>query len=237
MKVYALITARAGSKGVPSKNTRQLGSKPLLLWTIEAARQSSGINRILLSTEEDSIAQIGRNAGIEVPFLRPAELARDGSSHVEVVLHALAWLKNHEDQSPDYILLLQPTSPFRTADDIDNAIMLAKQTPNAPAVISVSECGHFHPYYALKLRDDGTLQYCVPSDFSERRRQEVPMAYAANGAIYLNRVDAFLNKPTFIPTGTLPYVMPAERSIDIDTSWDLHIAELLVRKPYEAGND
>lgn len=236
LSVFALVTARGGSKGVPNKNIRLLGGKPLILWTIETARQSKGIDRILLSTEDEEIARIGRDAGVEVPFKRPAELAGDESSHVDVVLHALRWLKDNEGSLPEYLLLLQPTSPFRTPQDIEAAIDLAVQPPRSPAVVSVCDCIH-HPYWARRVLPDGTLQDFLSLDLKDQRRQAFPKAYALNGAIYLNQVESFLRTRSFIPRGTRAYIMPAERSLDIDTLWDFHIAELLMRSPYGSTTD
>ena len=236
MKIYALVTARAGSKGVPSKNTRQLGGKPLLLWTIEAARSSLGVKRVLLSTEDNEIARIGRSAGAEVPFQRPPELASDAASHIDVVLHVLDWLQQKEGDLPDYLLLLQPTSPFRTSQDIEAAISLAKEPPHPLAVVSVCECDQ-HPYWAKRILPDGTMEDFVKSSHQDDRRQMLPKVYVLNGAIYLNRVDSFLRDKTFFPAGTLAYVMPRERSLDIDTPWDLHVAELLIRNPHHANAD
>jgi CMP-N-acetylneuraminic acid synthetase len=231
MKVYALVTARAGSKGVPGKNTRHLGGKPLLVWTIESARRSTNVHRVLLSTENHEIAQIGRSAGAEVPFERPFELASDAASHIDVVLHSLSWLKQNDGALPDYLLLLQPTSPFRTSQDIEAAISLAKEPSHPPAVVSVCECVH-HPCCAQRILPDGTLENFVRHDLPDERRQALPKLYVPNGAIYLNLVQSLINTRSFQPPGTRAYVMPPERSLDIDTPWNFHIAELLVRTPY-----
>lgn len=236
MKVYALVTARAGSKGVPSKNTRQLGGKPLLLWTIEAARSSVGVKRVLLSTEDEEIARLGRSAGVDVPFQRPSELASDTASHIDVVLHVLDWLQQNEGELPDYLLLLQPTSPFRTSQDIEAAIALAKEPRDPPAVVSVCECEQ-HPYWAKVILADGTMEEFVKNTLHDGVRQMLPKVYTLNGAIYLNRVDSFLRDKTFCPTGTLAYIMPRERSLDIDTPWDFHVADLLIRYPYYTNAD
>lgn len=236
MSVYALVTARGGSKGVPRKNLRLLREKPLLVWTIDTALQSSAVDRILLSTEDEEIATIGLDAGAEVPFRRPAELAHDTSAHIDVVLHALGWLKDNEGSLPTYLLLLQPTSPFRTYQDIDAAIDLAGQPPGAPAVVAVCECVH-HPYLAQRILPDGTLGDFARHDLKDDRRQALPKAYVPNGAIYLNRVESLFNSRSFMPSGTRAYVMPPERSLDIDTPWDLYIAELMLKNPYGSVSD
>jgi CMP-N,N'-diacetyllegionaminic acid synthase len=211
-----------------------LGGKPLIVWTIEAARVSTRVDRVLLSTEDDKIARIGRDAGAEVPFKRPVELAGDESSHPAVVLHALQWVKDHDGFSPEYVLVLQPTSPFRTAQDIDAAIDLAMQPPHPPAVVGVGDCVH-HPYWVRRVLQDGTLQDFINVDLKDQRRQALPKAYVLNGAIFLVRVDSLVRTQTFIPPGARAYIMPPERSLDIDTPWDFHMAELLMRSPYRSS--
>ena len=201
ISVLAVVTARGGSKGVPGKNIRLLGGKPLIVWTIEAARASTRVNRVLLSTEDDEIARIGRDAGAEVPFKRPAELAGDESSHPGVVLHALQWVKDHDGFSPEYVLVLQPTSPFRTAQDIDAAIELAMQPPRPPAVVSVYDCAH-HPYWARRVLQDGTLQDFMKVKLKDERRQALPKAYMLNGAIFLIQVESLVREQSFIPQGS-----------------------------------
>ncbi len=228
MSVVALITARGGSRGIPGKNTRLLGGKPLIVWSIEAARQCRSVARVLVSTDAPAIADIARAAGGEVPFLRPPELARDDSSHLSVVLHALDWLRDHEQIAPDYLLLLQPTAPFRTAADLDGAAALARAR-NADAVVSVCEA-RTHPLLTKTIQPDGTLEDFIPRTLAYERRQDFPPAFMLNGALYLNRSASLRATGTFRPPGTLAYVMPAERSVDLDTLADWELAELLLEK-------
>jgi CMP-N-acetylneuraminic acid synthetase len=189
------------------------------------------VDRILLSTEDEEIASIGREAGAEVPFRRPAELANDTSSHIDVVLHALRWLEENEGSAPDYLLTLQPTSPFRTKQDVEGAIDLARKSPESPAVVAVCECVN-HPYFAQRILPDGTLEEFTRRGLEDERCQAIPKAYVPNGAIYLNRVAFLFNTRSFLPSGARAYVMPQERSLDIDTFWDFYIAELMLRNPY-----
>jgi CMP-N,N'-diacetyllegionaminic acid synthase len=225
--VIGLITARGGSKGIPHKNIKVLAGKPLIAWTIEAAVQSQQLDRVVVSTDDEEIAHVASEWGAQVPFIRPAELARDDSSHISVVIHAIEWLKSNEHFEPAYLMLLQPTSPLRTAQDIDTAIELA-MTRNAVAVVGVCEAKH-HPSLCKRVLDDGTLGDLVPSNLAYDRRQDLPHVYAVNGAIYVNQRQSLLRDRTFFPAGTYPYVMPAERSLDIDTPWDLHLADLILR--------
>jgi CMP-N,N'-diacetyllegionaminic acid synthase len=221
-----LVTARGGSKGLPGKNLTTLGGKPLIAWTLEAARKARSLDRVIVSTDDPKIAETARQFGGEVPFLRPPELARDDSPHVDVVLHALSWLDEHEDDRPDYVVLLQPTSPFRTAEDIDAAVALAVGK-RADAVVSVCEA-HDHPYLTRKLSAGGTLEEFFPCPIKYARRQDLPPAYALNGAIYVSRRESFFASRNLCPSGALAHLMPNERSLEIDTPWELRIANLIM---------
>ncbi len=227
MNVIALISARGGSKGIPRKNVLPVAGKPLIAWTIEAALGSRKLSRLLVSTDDPEIAEVARAHGAEVPFLRPAELARDESLVIDAVEHALRWLEKSEGQLPEYVLLLQPTSPLRTSADIDGAIDLA-YSRDADAVLGVCEASP-HPYLVRKIDRDGTLGDFFDVPTKPLRRQEYPPAYMLNGAIFVNRVQSLLATRSFQPPGALAYVMPVERSCDIDAPLDLQIAELLLK--------
>jgi CMP-N-acetylneuraminic acid synthetase len=229
-EIIGLITARGGSKGIPRKNIVPLGGKPLIAWTIEAALASRRLSRVLVSTEDAEIAQVAATWGAEVPFIRPIELAQDTTPHILVMEHALRWLDEAAGLRPEYLLLLQPTSPFRAPEDIDAAIALA-EAHAAIGVVSVCEMER-HPYLAKRILADGTLSEFMTADTPLLRRQDWPPAYALNGALYLNRRESLLRDRTFLPPGTLGYVMPPERSLDVDTPWDLHLAELVLRDRY-----
>ena len=226
-ELLALVTARGGSKGVPHKNMKLLQGKPLIAWSIEAAKESPSVGRIVTSTDDEEIAEVARGWGSEVPFRRPPELARDVSPHIQVVVHALEWLERYEGYRPEYVLLLQPTSPLRTTEDIEAAVAIA-EARNADAVVGVEESPH-HPFLVKRLAEDGTLADFVTTDMAYLRRQDLPMAYVVNGAIYLNRREPLLSEETFLPRQTYPYVMPQERSMDIDTPWDWFLVELVLR--------
>ncbi len=226
-KIMGLITARGGSKDIPKKNVKMLASKPLIAWSIEAAKQSLDLDRIVVSTDDDEIADIAVKWGANVPFIRPDFLAQDNSPHIDVVIHAIDWLKENQHYLPDYVMLLQPTSPFRTANDIDAAIEIAERN-NADSVISVCE-SPAHPYLNRKISDQGLL-----SDFVERpsgylRRQEFPKAYCENGAIYLVKRDIIINRRILNPENTFSYIMKPECSLDIDTLWDFQLAEMILK--------
>lgn len=226
MLILGLITARGGSKGLPRKNVLPLAGKPMIAWSIEAARASANLARVIVSTDDEEIAHVSRDWGAEVPFMRPTELARDDSTHFAVVQHAVEWVATHDHMYPDYVLLLQPTSPLRTTEDIDASIELARQT-QAPAIVSVCEADQ-HPYLVKRLAEDGSLADFVKTEIAYLRRQVLPVAYFVNGAIYLNQRTSLLETQQFLPPGTRPYIMPLQRSFDVDTSWDFHLAGLVL---------
>ncbi len=225
-RVLGLITARGGSKGIPHKNIVLLAGKPLIAWTIEAACASKVIDRIVVSTDDPEIAEVSRNWGAEVPFLRPDELARDDSPHVDVVIHAVKWLEEHQSYLPDYVLLLQPTSPLRIPEDIDAAVALAIEK-DADAVVSVC-LSPAHPYLMRRIEGDGRLTEFMPRPSGYIRRQTLPPVYVENGAIYLVRRDVLLRDRSWYSEHTYAHVMPQERSVDVDTLWDLKLAALML---------
>lgn len=227
-ETIGLITARGGSKSIPQKNIKMLAGKPLIAWTIAAALQSKELSRVIVTTDDEKIAKVSREWGAEVPFIRPIELARDDSSSISAVLHAIQWMEENEGFCPDYIMLLQPTSPFRTAEDIHQSKELARKHC-AVAVVSVCEAGR-HPYICKRILDNGTLADFMTPEMGYLRRQDLPPAYAVNGAIYLNRRSSLLLDRTFLPPGTIAYVMPQARSIDVDTLWDWYMAELIMEE-------
>lgn len=232
-EIIGLITARGGSKSIPHKNIKMLAGKPLLAWTIDTALQCNALSRVIVSTDDEEIAGVARKWGAEVPFIRPAEFSQDDSSHISVVLHAIRWLEE-EGNYPDYIMLLQPTSPFRTAEDIQQAIRLAEER-NAVAVVSLCEVEK-HPYLCKRILEDGTMSEFMKTDIGYLRRQSFPATYVENGAIYLNKRSSLLKDQTFLPEGAIAYVMPQERSLDVDTHWDWHMAELILKDQYEKAD-
>jgi N-acylneuraminate cytidylyltransferase/CMP-N,N'-diacetyllegionaminic acid synthase len=204
-----------------------VGGKPLIAWSIEAALSSSTLSRVMVSTDSPEIAQVAADFGAEVPFLRPAELATDEAPHIAVLEHVVQWLEQESQTPPDYLMTLQPTSPLRTAVDIDRAVVIA-QTYEAIAVVSVCETGH-HPYLAKTITEKGMLRDFLQNEVESLRRQDLPPVYALNGAIYLNRAESIRKDRTLVPKGTYAYIMPPERSLDIDAPWDLHLADLILR--------
>lgn len=222
MKTFGLIPARGGSKGIPRKNIKLIAGKPLIAWTIEAALRSALLDAVVVSTDDPEIAEVARRAGAQVPFMRPAELAQDQTPGLDPVLHALAQLPQY-----DAVLLLQPTSPLRTTEDIDACLRLAVQR-RAPSVVSVSE-PDMHPYWTYRLTEGQTLERLVAAA-PVARRQDLPAVVAVNGALYFAEADWLRRSSGFVGAETLAYAMPRERSIDLDTPLDWKFAELLLKE-------
>lgn len=230
--ILALIPARGGSKGVPGKNIADLGGKPLIAWTIEAALQSEYIDKVIVSTDDQEIADCAEKHGVKVPWLRSDELATDNAPVILALVDAVERLKKDEGYHPDYVLLLQANVPFRTTEDMDNVIKMAIEK-SADSVVSVC-AAQVHPYLSKKIDENGQISdfLDVPVPEMYRNRQNLPAAYALNGALYLVRTEILLEKHSLYGDSTLAYVMPPERSIDIDTQWDMHLARLIIGNKY-----
>lgn len=235
MRVLGIITARGGSKGIPGKNLKMLGGRPLLDYTIDAANDTP-LDRLILSTEDKKIADLARSLGCEVPFMRPAELARDETLHLPVIQHAAKWLLEHEGYKADVVLTLQPTSPLRSSADIAAALRMLELS-GADSVVSVSEVSaHAHPMRMLRVDDSGhAVLFATGQPVRTRinRRQDLPKAWVMNGAVYACRTDVlFADEPSLYGDRVVAYPMPAERSISIDTDDDWAEAErALERQP------
>lgn len=212
-KVLALIPARGGSKGLPGKNILTVGGRPLLAYSVDAARDSRFVDRVVVSSDDDAIIAAALACGAEAPFRRPAELATDDAASVDVALHALDLLPGY-----DVLIMLQPTSPARTAADV-NAACERFAASRAPACVSVSPVEQ-SPFWMYRLDANGALRPVVePTTYT--RRQDLPPVYALNGAIYIADAGWLRRTRTFVTTETVAHVMPASRSIDIDTADDL----------------
>ena len=229
MKILGIVPARGGSKGIPEKNISLLNNKPLIAYTIKAAKESKLISRCILTSDSDKIISIAKKFNLEVPFKRPSEISTDATPALPVIQHAVAWLRDHDNYIPDYIVLLQPTSPLRTARHIDKALKKLVQS-NADSIVSVVKVPHnFNPYSIMKL-DNGLLS--TFSDYDENRniRQLKPVFYGRNGAaIYAFTYDCLMHKNSLYGDSILPYEMDRRDSIDIDDPFDLEICECILR--------
>jgi len=227
-KIVALIPARGNSKGLPRKNIKLLSGKPLIAWTIDCARNSKYIDWIIVSTDDAEIAKISKDNGATVPFMRPKELAGDTTRGMEVVSHAIRWIRENEKTSYDLLLLLQPTSPLRTAGDIDKAVEMLFEK-GAKAIVSICETEH-HPYRMNMVQADGCLKDFIKQEARGKNRQELPQFYRVNGAVYLAYCDYLMALNSFFGEGTFAYVMPGERSVDMDGALDFELAEIILKK-------
>ena len=235
-----MIPARGGSKSIPRKNVVPLAGRPLLAYTCDAALGSQRLTRVVLSTDDEEIAAMGRACGVEVPFRRPAELATDEASALAVIQHALKWLREHDDYQPDILVYLQPTSPLRRSRHVDEAVELLLADSQADSVVSVVEVPHLFSPYSIQHLVDGYLVdfWQEPADFDRFTRQAHPLLYARNGAaVYATRTQVLLEKNSIFGDRCLPYLMKPEESVDIDTPFDLFVAECLLnrRLAQEAG--
>lgn len=215
-KVLGLITARGGSKALPGKNLREVAGKPLIAYTVAAAKACRHLDRLVVSTDDEKIRQAALALGCEAPFLRDASLATDTASSIDVVLDAL-------DRCPgfDYVVLLQPTSPLRTPEDIEAALVLC-QRHSAPACVSVCEVEQ-SPYWMFTVGSDYSMAPILPGAQRATRRQDLPRVFALNGALYVASVASLREAKSFITPRTLAYQMPLERSLDVDTEEDLRL--------------
>lgn len=226
-KILGIIPARGGSKGVPRKNVRVVGGKPLIAWTIDEAKKSKYLDRIILSSDDDEIIDVARQYKCDVPFKRPSELASDDSPAIATVVHAISNMK----ESFDYLVLLQPTSPMRTVEDIDGCIEKCLNMKSLSCVsVSVVDKS---PYWMFSVDDASRMTPILESATLYQRRQDLPLAYTLNGAVYVAECHWLEAKGEFVDDKTLAYEMPKNRSVDIDTKSDLKYLEFLLkcRKP------
>jgi CMP-N,N'-diacetyllegionaminic acid synthase len=228
--ILAIIPARGGSKGMPRKNIRDLCGKPLLAWTIEEAKTSKYIDRLIISSEDDEIIAVAKQWGCEVPFVRPQQLAQDETSGMEPIFHAIESLQ----EKYHYVVLLQVTSPLRIIDDIDGCIEWCNKQ-QAKSCVAVSEVAE-NPYWMYTIGSDGQLNKFVQTDIEYARRQDLPTAYIPNGAMYIAETAWFLENRGFeAQPHTIGYIMPQERAVDIDRELDFAVCELM-KKGSAGGN-
>ena len=223
MRTLVIIPARGGSKGIPRKNIKPFDRKPLIYYTIDCARAICPDDDICVSTDDDEIIQVVKSYGLPVPFKRPAELATDTAGTYEVLLHALDFYEK-QGKHYDAVILLQNTSPFRTAEHVKSALKL--YTPNVDMVVSVKECAA-NPYYCVfEENSEGYLHVCK-GDGNIFRRQDAPKVYEYNGAIYIMNVETLKTTHMHKMKKRIKYVMDDLSSFDLDTMWDWKMAEMI----------
>jgi CMP-N-acetylneuraminic acid synthetase len=228
LKVLGVIPARGGSKGVPRKNIRALAGRPLLQYTAQSALAAERLTRVVLSTEDTEIAEVGRRCGLEVPFLRPAELARDDTPTLPVLQHVVGALESMGERY-DAVCLLQPTCPMRWSRDIDACIELLSQAEADSVVTLLPVPAEYNPHWVYFRGDDGFFRLSTGEANPVPRRQALPPAFRREGSVYVTRRDVLMRQNSLYGSKLAGYVIPASRSVDIDTPEDWERAEELLR--------
>jgi len=233
--ILAVITARGGSKGIPGKNIKLLGGKPLLVYSIDAVKKSKLITHAIVSTDDKKIAEVAKKFGGEVPFLRPRKLAEDKTPHVPVMKHAIEFMEKKLGVAFDYAVILQPTSPFRLSEDIDRTLEKLIKS-GADSAVTLVDVDNYHPVKAKKLEGDKVLPYCF-SEPEGTRRQDFPAAYRRSGAVYAMKRDLLMKDNRLYGDNIVGHIVPADRSVDIDTPFEWFRAEWMLedlkKKGYE----
>lgn len=234
MEVLAIIQARGGSKGIPHKNIKPLCGKPLIGWTIEAALASKLVTRVIVSSDDDEILKVSKGYGAEVPFKRPAEFATDGAKSIGLLEHALKWLAENENYSPDAVVQLKPTNPLRTGDHIDTCVERFFQEPTLDAVITVVKAS-IHPLKTWKFEGEHLVPFIPEEVFgiheaAKTPRQQLPEAYGNNSCVHVLNPKTILEKHSSIGTRVAGVELSREESINIDEPIDFDIAELLLQR-------
>lgn len=234
-RILGVILARGGSKGVPHKNIRLLGGIPLIAYTIIEAKKSKLINRLIVSSDDDEIRATAIQYGAEAPFKRPSELSTDTARAVDCDRHALEWAEKEEGKKYDYVVELMCTNPFKTADDID-AVLTKLIKTGADSVIGVTRLEDHHPIRIKKIENDCIVDFCLKEIPETHRQQLKPDAYIRNGAIYSMRRDLLIEGIRYGTNNSRPYIMPALRSVNIDSELDFLLAEVILAKKLHQTN-
>ena len=226
--VFAIIPARGGSKGLPKKNIMPLAGKPLIAWSIEAAKRSNYIDHCIVSTDNKEIANVAKLHGCEVPFLRPKHLALDETPSIDVIIDAINFYVK-KTINYNYLVLLEPTSPLRNSNDIDIALnKLNNNREKADSIVGVSKVESTHPVFDVKINKDGLIEPYIGKSFNVLRRQNIDELYFFEGSLYISDTEVLLNKKSFYHERTLPYIVPRWKSLEIDEMVDLIMAEALI---------
>lgn len=233
-KVLGLVTARGGSKRVPRKNIKEFLGKPLLAWTAEVGLESGVFDRFVLTTDDQEIADVGKHYGLEVPFLRPAEFARDTSTSLDAIKHAVEWLRDNEGYENEHIVLLEPTAPGRQVSHVREVAELIRRG-DVDSIYGVTELpAHYHPLKVMKMNEDGTIVRATTGKLireSHVRNQDYDKVYFTNSAIYAFTTANFYHPshPSLSGDRTLGYIMDEKYAFDIDTPEDWIMAEMKMK--------
>jgi len=227
MKILAIIPARGGSKGVPKKNIKLLGGKPLIAYTSEIALQSQYLSTVILSSEDETIIDIAKKLGIQVPFVRPFEFSLDNTPSIDVVVHALKWYAN-QNIFFDAICLLQPTSPFRTVNFLDNAIKKFIES-GSDSLVSVQKVPHeFNPHWTFEVNQNNHLRIATGENEIIKRRQDLPTTFFRDGSIYITKTEVILNQNSLYGNSIGFIEADSEWYVNIDTISDWEKAEKII---------
>jgi len=226
-RVLGLVTARGGSKGLPGKNIKNLCGKPLIAWTIDAAMKSRYLDAVIVSTDSEEIADVARASGASVPFLRPAELSSDQASSVDVVEHALNYLKSQKLHF-DLLVLLEPTSPLRDTGDIDTGIERLVES-GADSIVSVCRAETEHPAFMFRQSEEGRLESAMPGGFRALRRQDLEPMFFLEGTLYASRIDPLLATRSFCQPNTVALEVPKWKAAEIDDIVDFMLVEAIIK--------
>ena len=227
--IWCIIPARGGSKALPRKNIALLGGEPLISYTIRAARGAKHVDRVIVSTDDDEIAVVARNCGAEVPFLRPAELAQDHSPTLPAIQHAVDAMERLCAEKPDLVALVQPTSPFTRADQVDAAVELLEKRPDADAVTTVVEVDHVnHPFNIRRIDSAGFVDFMMPEEhYQYPNRQSKPRFYRF-GNLYVTRYATLMKDGSLFGRRCLPLIVDLQSCFDINDAADLALAECML---------
>ena len=227
MNILAIIPARSGSKGLKDKNIKLINGKPLIAWSISQVLASKYVSEVYVSTDSQTIADISRSYGAQIPFIRPAYLAEDNTSTSDVILHTIDELTK-QGKVFTHVMLIEPTSPLRETSDIDAAVEELKSKSFAKSIVGISRVESQHPAFCISLTSNHLLR--SKNDFKVLRRQEIDELYFYEGSIYLSEINTYLEKRNFYHEETLGYEMPKYKSFEIDDEIDFDIVEMLMKK-------
>lgn len=227
-KIVAIITARGGSKRIPRKNIKPLAGKPLIAYAIRAALDSNYVDRVVVSTDDKTIANVSKKYGAEVPFIRPAHLSTDKARSADTLVHAVACLEGQEHYKPDIVILIQPTSPLVLPEDIDGALEKMFQA-GAGSCFSICEISQ-RPEWMYRINKNKPVLFLKDRSGADKRNQDLPKLYVINGAINIVQRDVLMKKNKIVDGKNSVFIMPRERSVDIDEEADFKMAEALLRQ-------
>ena len=230
LSILAIVPARGGSKGLPRKNVRAFYGKPLITWTIEAGHKSKYIDNLIVSTDDLEINDTAVSAGAEVPFVRPLELGTDQTKTIDVLLHAYKTYTKNVNKNFDLVVLLEPTSPLRQVNDIDNAIEQLVKNSSMTSIVGVAKVESQHPSFLLELRDEGALKPYLEQSPEGIRRQDLSPIYYPEGTIYVSWTKSLFEEKTFYQKKAMGFLIPSWRAIEIDDEYDFIKAEALMTR-------